>query len=109
MEIKLKKGNFNRRFAFDCMWDRFVLELKDNEFTSYSIYDCKCSILKLDYFCNQSSTIRIDQDGTEIAYIPVTASEEMQTSPEIKLKDSSKSVIKISVDGLVDLDALIFE
>lgn len=63
-----KRGDLSKRFFFDILWDRFVLELESGEFAAYTINGTReDSNLSFVYSCSEPAAVTLFQDEREIA------------------------------------------
>jgi endoglucanase len=110
MSIVEKGEQEPRRFAFDCQWDRLILELETGEFAAYTIYDViESNAVQFEYFCEDATSITVLQDSTELCTMNLTPGEGLQSSEKISLHTAAESKIKIIINqGSVRLDNLLF-
>lgn len=103
-------AGLQKRFFFDILWDRFLLELQGGEFAVYSINDTiQGSSLSFAYRCAQPVSVTVLQDEQELARLTLQASEGKQTAAPISLSSASTSKIKIVVNtGIMLLETIIF-
>jgi len=99
-----------RRFAFDCGWDSFVLEMEDGEFAAYSINQVKeGNSVNFEVYSSKDAFITILQDDIEIYEMELPNHNDTIKTPNILLKPSDKSVIKLRLNkGNIQLAAVCF-
>ncbi|MFB9326405.1 glycoside hydrolase family 5 protein [Paenibacillus aurantiacus] len=99
-----------KRFFFDVLWDRFLLEMQAGEFAAYSINDTIAgSTVAFDYRALEPAEITIAQDGRELCKLELEPGEGKQRSAEIALLASSESKVRIAVHrGTVQFERIIF-
>lgn len=106
----IQRGDLTKRFFFDILWDRFLLELETGEFAAYTINDTReDSSISFTYSCKGPAVVALSQDDREIASITLQSGEHMQTTPAVGLAAAGSSKLKIAVkSGTVRLDRIIF-
>lgn len=99
-----------RRFVFDCLWDRFILELKDDEFVTYSINDTSNdSSISFVYRCDEPVNMSIIQDDRELCNLDLGPTKGKKAIEPISLAEASESKIKIIVNkGKLHLEKINF-
>lgn len=99
-----------QRFAFDCMWDRFVLELQVGEFVTYSINDTTINHhVSFVYRCDEPVTIKVLQNEKELITLPLNPTEKLKTTDEISLLTASEAAIRVEViKGHLYLEKIMF-
>ncbi|MBC8061589.1 MAG: cellulase family glycosylhydrolase [Clostridiaceae bacterium] len=97
------------RFAFDCGWERFVLEMESAEFACYSIYAVKeGNSVTLELLACKDATITIFQNDVIISTMEVGDCDSKITLP-VQLKPMDEAVIKICVNqGKIQLTTVSF-
>ncbi|MHB8130864.1 MAG: cellulase family glycosylhydrolase, partial [Mobilitalea sp.] len=110
MGIVEKSEPVKHRFAFDCLWDRFVLELEKDEFAVYSIYDIgEKNTVSFEFFCEEETWITILQEELVLCKVMLSAAEGIQRTDEITLLPSEDVKIKIIINsGKLQLDCVCF-
>lgn len=106
LEIRELYPPKEKKFVFDCQWERFGLVLKENEFVTYTIAESKNLKLTLELCKGESAHLVVKANEISNS-IDV---KENQETVEINWEDSCVSFIKLSVDmGSVCIKRLIFE
>lgn len=105
-----KRGDLSKRFFFDILWDRFVLELESGEFAAYTINGTReDSNVSFVYSCSEPAAVTVFQDEREIALLTLQPGEYKQAIPEVALAAAGSSKVKVAVkSGIVRLDQIIF-
>ena len=97
------------RFAFDCGWERFVLEMETAEFACYSIYNVKeGNSVTLELLCCKDAAITILQNNLIISSMEIGDCDSKIILP-VQLKPIDESVVKIYVnEGSIQLATVCF-
>lgn len=108
-DIKLE--TLQKRFFFDILWDRFLLEMTDGEFAAYSINDtADDSSAAFVYSCDQPVSVTVLQDEKELTTLSLNSNGEKQTTDPVPLSEAGTSRIKIVVNtGTLRLEKIIFK
>jgi endoglucanase len=107
-EIPVEKKE--KRFFFDCQWDRFLLELKNEEFATYSINNTvDGSSVSFVYSCAEPVSVTVMQDGVELCTLELQSMGGKETTEAISLSAASESKVKIVVNkGTLWLEKICF-
>lgn len=107
-EIPVEKKE--KRFFFDCQWDRFLLELNCEEFATYSINDTvDGSSVSFVYSCAEPVSVTVLQDGVELCALELQSKGSKETTDSIPLLKASESKVKIVVSkGTLYLEKICF-
>lgn len=99
-----------KRFFFDVLWDRFLLEMQSGEFAVYAINDTAAdSTVAFDYRCLEPAEVTIAQDGRELCTVQLEPSDGSRQSAAIPLRASSESRVRIAVQkGTVQFERIHF-
>jgi hypothetical protein len=110
MEI-VELNKTNKKFAFDCLWDRFALELKENEFAVYTINNVsEGTSVSLELYCDNDSELVILQDQKVIGTLDVKKAEKRQKTKPLVLTPASESRISvITKQGCILLEIISFD
>lgn len=105
-----KLQTLQKRFFFDILWDRFVLELQGGEFAVYTINDTtEDSSLSFVYSAEQPVSVTVLQDERALVTLTLESSGNKQTIAPVSLSSASTSKIKIRVNsGSMLLEKIIF-
>lgn len=105
-----KLEDLQKRFVFDILWDRFVLELQGGEFAVYTINDTtEDSSLSFVYSADQPVSVTVLQDERALVTLNLQASLDKQNIAPVSLCGASTSKIKIKVNaGRMLLEKIIF-
>ncbi|MNC41745.1 hypothetical protein D3C75_905220 [compost metagenome] len=105
-----KLQTLQKRFFFDILWDRFVLELQGGEFAVYTINDTtEDSSLSFVYSAEQPVSVAVLQDERALVTLTLESSGNKQTIAPVSLSSASTSKIKIRVNsGIMLLEKIIF-
>lgn len=100
-----------KKFAFDCMWDRFGLELTKGEFADYAIYHVKeGASVSLELYCDQDTELLIQQDNRTIAALKLSKRDGLYRTAPVVLNPAESSRIRVELSqGKVILVAVNFE
>lgn len=106
----IQRKDLTKRFFFDILWDRFLLELEAGEFAAYTINDTRGDNgISFTYSCNEPAVVALFQDDREIALLTLQSGGHMQTTPAVGLAAAGSSRLKVAVkSGTVRLDRIIF-
>jgi len=108
----IKKGRQPKdpKFTFDCSWDLLTLEMIQDEFAVYSVYDVSAGdTVSLELLCVEDSAIEISDGDNPLGMFNMKASPEVKMSESIILPQSEKVSVKIKVQkGRIQLDKVIF-
>ena len=109
MEISNRYTDYQRKFGFDCGWERFVLILKEREFACYSLYDVKeGSEVRIHLFVDADSEIVVADGDQILGSCSLTKSEERVEIGPFILTEAEKSVIRIeNVSGKIEIEKII--
>jgi hypothetical protein len=89
-----------KRFFFDCLWDRFVLELGSGEFASYEINDTtEESSVYLVYSCEEPVSVTVLQDNSMLCTLEFQSGGGQQLTGNISLLSASESKVKVVVNS----------
>jgi hypothetical protein len=110
MGIIEKSSMEQRRFAFDCQWDRFVLELLADEFAVYSINNLQdLNYLSFEYYCEEDTEVTVYQDDVLIGTLQLTPVAGKYSIEAMKLMPAQEAKIKIVINqGRIELDNIQF-
>ncbi|ERJ11361.1 glycoside hydrolase family 5 protein [Haloplasma contractile] len=100
-----------QRFYFDCMWDRFLLNLEAGEFATYSINHVTYeNSVVFEYTCDKHASISIYQDDCELGTVTLGKTTTKTTTKQVSLLSANEATIKVSVnEGGVDLARIYFK
>ncbi|UQZ36783.1 glycoside hydrolase [Paenibacillus sp. PK3_47] len=106
----IKLGELRKRFFFDILWDRFLLEMTDGEFAGYSINDTtEESSVAFVYSCNQPVSVTVRQDEKDLVTLTLQSDGKKQAIAPVPLFPAGSSRIKIVVNaGTLRLEKLMF-
>ena len=107
-EVPIEKRK--KRAGFDCMWDRYVLELQSGEFATYSVNDItNNNAVSFEYRCDAPVSISVFQNSIELNTLELQTTDNMQTSVAILLFLASEAEIKVVVnEGCIYLEKVNF-
>lgn len=100
-----------RRFTFDCQWDRYGLELTKNEFAVYSIFNLtEGSTVSFELFCKEGAEVTVFQGNEVLTTLMISSQEAKQRIDDIKLVPAVESSVKLLVHkGKLVLDCVDFK
>ena len=108
MEIVEADPNAQKEFGFDCLWRRFTLGLEAGEFACYTLFDIPAgAAIAVTLTCRRTARLRIEQDETELGEWELSGENDSVTLPNVPLRVSDRSVLRIWVDsGRVELEKI---
>jgi hypothetical protein len=112
MEIKTGRVKEKyREFSFDCGWDSLTLELTQDEFAVYSIYDTSArGTVALELVVMENSLIDISIGETALETLDLKASKDVTVTKGILLPKAEKVQVKVTIrKGAIQLDKVMFE
>jgi hypothetical protein len=109
MNIKTGREKEKRPF-FDCGWDSLTLELSQDEFAVYSIYDTtEKDAVSFELLVRENAVLHISANDKLLDTLELKAGKEITTTKNIPLPKAEKILIKILVKkGIIELDKVIF-
>lgn len=109
MEIKNRFPDIRKEFVFDCMWRRFVLVLKQNEFACYSLSDCRAdSRVWIHLFVASDAEIVVSEGERILDRRNLAAGDERQEIGPLFPGERERAVIKIeAVSGRLELEEIV--
>ncbi|WP_276352257.1 glycoside hydrolase family 5 protein [Cohnella caldifontis] len=101
--------SLDKRFFFDVLWDRFVLELEAGEFAVYAVNGTtEDSGVSFVYGCESPVSVSVFQDERKMAELELPPGGK-RTSPAIALAGAGESKVKIAVnEGILRLEKIAF-
>ena len=110
MCIKTRKEQEEKKFIFDCCWDLLTLELSQDEFAVYSVYDTpEQGTIALELQVLQDAILDISAGENLLDTLEIKATPDIITSKAVLLPQAEKMPVKISVrTGTIQLDRIIF-
>ena len=106
-----KNYQMQKRFFFDCMWDRFYLNLSTNEFASYQANHLNTNnTVAFTYHCECEVMVSLYQNEIHLASLKLFPTAVNQRSEKIPLLNGEYNTLKIRVDdGSLNLINFHFE
>jgi len=108
----IKKGRKpnDPKIFFDCDWDSLTLDLSQDEFAVYSIYDVsEGDTVRIEFMVMEDSVVEISDDNAVLGTLNMKASPDAKMSESLILPQSEKVTVKIKLQkGRIQLDKVIF-
>ncbi|MDF2700548.1 MAG: glycoside hydrolase [Haloplasmataceae bacterium] len=100
-----------KRFFFDCLWDRFLLNLTSGEFATYSINNItKNNSVSFEYCCDDEVSISVFQNNILLDTFKLHPNTNKRISNPIPLLIANEANIKVIVnEGSVRLARIYFK
>ncbi|MCL2762139.1 MAG: glycoside hydrolase family 5 protein [Treponema sp.] len=104
--VKVKE----KEFFFDCCWDAFALELAQDEFAVYTLYDSTGqNTVSLELTVKEDAIVEIANENELLGTLELHASENIIITKGILLPQADKVLVKVTVrKGVVHLHRVVF-